>query len=170
MCASQIFRERGIYSAGTPALQRRARKFPAVLVDNGSVLRNKFRAPICPCERPPKNLRCARQCEQPDRHLDSKFVEHHDAHMRTTVTLDSDVEQMLRSAMHRSRQSFKATLNGALRAGLAAKSVQARRARFVVKARPMGLRPGIDPSSLNKLADDLEADSVMAKARRMKLG
>ena len=53
--------------------------------------------------------------------------------------------------MHRSRQSFKATLNSALRLGLTARPVQARRANFVVKARAMGLRPGIDPSSLNPL-------------------
>ena len=86
--------------------------------------------------------------------------------MRTTVTLEKDVEQMLRGAMHRSKQSFKATLNSALRAGLDAKPVPGRRGRFVVKARPMGLRTGIDPASLNKLADDLEADSVMAKAQR----
>ena len=60
----------------------------------------------------------------------------------------------------------KATLNSALRAGLGAKPVAGRRGRFVVKARPMGLQTGIDPASLNKLADDLEADSVMAKAQR----
>ena len=84
--------------------------------------------------------------------------------MRTTVTLEKDVEQMLREAMHRARQSFKMTLNNALRAGLVAKPVPPRCARFVVKARPMGLRPGLDPASLNKLADDLETDSVMAKA------
>ena len=88
--------------------------------------------------------------------------------MRTTVTLDEDVEQMIRGAMHRSRRSFKATLNNALRAGLMAKPVQTRRAPFVVKARPMGLRAGIDPASLNKLADDLETDSVMVKAQRAK--
>ena len=88
--------------------------------------------------------------------------------MRTTVTLEKDVEQMLRSAMHRSRHSFKATLNNALRAGLTAKPVKTRRARFVVKARPLGLRAGIDPASLNKLADDLETDSVMVKAQRAK--
>jgi hypothetical protein len=87
--------------------------------------------------------------------------------MRTTVTLEKDVEQLLRGAMHRSRQSFKATLNSALRAGLDTKPAQTRRARFVVKAKPMGLRAGIDPASLNKLADDLETDSVVAKARRM---
>ena len=86
--------------------------------------------------------------------------------MRTTVTLDKDVEQMLRGDMHRSRRSFKATLNGALRAGLVARPMQVRRARFVVKARPMGLRAGFDPASLNKLADDIESDGVMAKAQR----
>ena len=86
--------------------------------------------------------------------------------MRTTVTVDKDVEQMLQNAMHRSRRSFKATLNEALRIGLAGKPVQVRRSRFVVKARPMGLRPGIDPASLNKLADDLEADAIMAKSQR----
>ena len=86
--------------------------------------------------------------------------------MRTTVTLEKDVERMLREAMHQARQSFKVTLNNALRAGLVGKPKPTRRARFVVKARPMGLRSGIDPASLNKLADDLEADDVMAKAQR----
>ena len=86
--------------------------------------------------------------------------------MRTTVTLDKDVERMLRNAMHRSRRSFKETLNGALRTGLGAKPLSASRCRFVVKARPMGLRAGVDPASFNQLADDLEADGVMAKVRR----
>jgi hypothetical protein len=30
----------------------------------------------------------------------------------------------------------------------------------------MGLRAGIDPTSMNKLADDLEVDAVLAKSRR----
>ena len=34
--------------------------------------------------------------------------------MRTTVTLDKDVERMLREAMHRSRTSFKQALNAAM--------------------------------------------------------
>lgn len=37
---------------------------------------------------------------------------------------------------------------------------------FVFKARPMGLRAGIDPASLNKLADDIDTDGVMEKAQR----
>ena len=88
--------------------------------------------------------------------------------MRTTVTLDKDVERLLRLAMHRSRRSFKETLNAALRTGLGGNSVQAPRAAFVVKARPMGLRAGVDPAGLNKLADDLEMEALMAKARRRK--
>jgi len=88
--------------------------------------------------------------------------------MRTTVTLDKDVERMLRDAMHRTRRTFKETLNAALRAGLVGKTRQARKIPFLVKARPMGLRTGIDPTSLNKLADDLEVDAFLEKARRGK--
>lgn len=37
--------------------------------------------------------------------------------MRTTVTLDKDVERLLRDEMQRARKSFKASLNDAVRAG-----------------------------------------------------
>ena len=72
---------------------------------------------------------------------------------------------MLRGAMHRNRRSFKEALNGAVRAGLGARPGHTRRARFVVKARPMGLRAGLDPAGFNQLSDDLEADGVIAKVR-----
>jgi len=86
--------------------------------------------------------------------------------MRTTVTLDKDVEEMLRDAMHRTRRSFKETLNASLRAGLSGRMVQARRKPFVVKARPMGLLTGIDPAGLNKLADELEVRDSLEKTKR----
>jgi hypothetical protein len=86
--------------------------------------------------------------------------------MRTTVTLDKDVERLVRDAMHRARRSFKETLNAALRTGLAAKPTRTRGTRFVVKARPMGLRAGIDPAGLNKLPDALEVDAFLEKSRR----
>ena len=88
--------------------------------------------------------------------------------MRTTVTLDKDVERLLRNAMHRSRKSFKETLNDALRAGLTGKGKQPQREPFVVKARPMGLRPGIDPTSLNKLVDELEVDAFLEKDAKLR--
>ena len=99
-------------------------------------------------------------------HLDSKEFQHHDACVRTTVTLEKDVERMLRDAMHRSRKSFKETLNAGLRAGLSGKPAQARSAPFVIKARGLGLRADVDPAGFNKLADDLEMDVFLEKRRR----
>ena len=88
--------------------------------------------------------------------------------MRTTVTLDKDVERLLREAMHRSRSGFKETLNAALRTGLTRKSAGTKRPPFVIQARPMGLRPELDPASLNKLADELEVEAFLAKTPRPK--
>lgn len=84
--------------------------------------------------------------------------------MRTTVTLDKDAERLLRNAMHSRRKSFKETLNDAIRAGLGARPAVRERSVFVVKARPMGLRPGVDPAGLNKLADELEVEAVVSRA------
>jgi polynucleotide 5'-kinase involved in rRNA processing len=87
--------------------------------------------------------------------------------MRTTVTIDEDVARLLRQAMHRGRQSFKETLNRALRRGLTQPDLPTTPPpRFVVKARPMGLKPGIDPTSLNKLAADLEDAEFIRKIER----
>jgi hypothetical protein len=86
--------------------------------------------------------------------------------MRTTVTLEKDVERMLRDAMHRSRKSFKQTLNAALRTGLGEKAARTKAKRFVVKARPMGLHAGLDPAGFNKLADDFEVDAFLEKHTR----
>jgi hypothetical protein len=91
---------------------------------------------------------------------------HHDASMRTTVTLEKDVERMLREAMHRTRRSFKETLNASVRLGLGGRPPQARKRPFVITARPMGLRTGIDPTGLNKLADELEIDGFLERAGR----
>jgi len=85
--------------------------------------------------------------------------------MRTTVTLDKDVERLVREAMHRSRNGFKQTLNAAIRAGLGQKTAPAKRRPFVLNARPLGLRAGLDPAGFNKLADDLEVDAVQEKSR-----
>jgi hypothetical protein len=86
--------------------------------------------------------------------------------VRTTVTLDKDVEKMLRNAMHKSRSSFKETLNNAVRTGLGEKPRNARTKRFQVKARPLDLKPGYDPAGFNKLVDDLEGDSFVELARK----
>ena len=82
--------------------------------------------------------------------------------------MDRDVERLLRDAMHRFRRSFKETLNAAVRTSLSGRPTQPTRAPFVVKARPMGLRPGIDPASFNRFVDDLEIDAVVTAKRSRK--
>lgn len=80
--------------------------------------------------------------------------------VRTTVTLDPDVEQLLRDAMKQRRQSFKEAFNQAIRAGLSgAGGLGVADRPFTLQAQPMGLRAGIDPGRLNQLADELESDA-----------
>jgi hypothetical protein len=83
--------------------------------------------------------------------------------MRTTVTIDHDVEQLVREAMQQTGQSFKVTLNQAIRKGLAGTLVpRADEPPFVVSPYAMGLRAGVDPARLQQLDDDLEVDSFLA--------
>jgi hypothetical protein len=81
--------------------------------------------------------------------------------------LDHDVERLVKEAMHRSRRTFKETLNRALRAALGREPARSRRPAFVLAARPLGLRAGIDPTSFNKLADELEADAFREQHTRV---
>jgi hypothetical protein len=86
--------------------------------------------------------------------------------MRTTVTLDRDVEQRLREIALRTRRPFKRVLNEALRSALDAQEPLTA-GRFEVKARPMGLRAGLDPTGFNRLADDLEAEAFLETTRKL---
>lgn len=89
-------------------------------------------------------------------------------HMRTTVTLDPDVERLVKDAVRRTGKSFKEVLNRAVRLGLGGQTGARAGKPFRVRARRLGLRPGIDAGSLNRLADDLEIEEFVAapKARR----
>jgi len=87
--------------------------------------------------------------------------------MRTTVTLDDDVERLLKDAIHRNRKSFKETLNSAIRRGLAADSVSAE--PFKVEAQAMDLKAGIDPLALSKESDLYEIDAFRETTRRLRV-
>lgn len=91
---------------------------------------------------------------------------HHDCYMRTTVTLDEDVERLLRDAVRKSGRSFKEVLNRAVREGLARTAPRPAGKPFRVKARPMGLRPGIDAGTLNRLLDEMEVEAFLEKQQR----
>lgn len=77
------------------------------------------------------------------------------------MTLDRDLERILRETAVRTHRPFKKVLNDTLRAGLEVQTKADRQEQFVVRARPMGLRPGHDPAGLNHLADDLEAEAFL---------
>ena len=87
--------------------------------------------------------------------------------MRTTVTLDHDAEQLLRQAMQQTGESFKVTLNRAIRRGLADTVPQKDEKPFVVKAKAMRLYPGIDYAKMNQLHDELEVESYLDVTRKL---
>ncbi len=74
--------------------------------------------------------------------------------MRTTLTIDEDLAQKLKREMRRSGDSLKEVVDRLLRAGL--KGSRPKR-RFKIKARPLGLRPGVNYSKTSELLDLLDA-------------
>lgn len=81
--------------------------------------------------------------------------------MRTTVTLDSDVEAKLRAVMRERGVSFKVALNESVRSGLASSSRPSK--RFRVQPRRMGARPGVDLDKALRLAGELEDQELLRK-------
>lgn len=86
--------------------------------------------------------------------------------MRITVTLDRDVERILRETAARTHRPFKKVLNDTLRVGIEQSTGTGQSEPFVLKARPMGLRAGHDPAGFNRLADDLEAEAFLETTRK----
>lgn len=81
--------------------------------------------------------------------------------MRTTVTLDPDVEAKLRAVMRERGVSFKVALNDSVRAGLHTETRPTRRYRM--KTYPMGVRPGVNLDKALTLAGDLEDAEILRK-------
>lgn len=73
--------------------------------------------------------------------------------MRTTITLDPDVEILLKKAMRERGLTFKDAVNQAVRAGLAAKPAKV--PPFKQRAFHMG-RPLVDLTKALALADELD--------------
>jgi hypothetical protein len=79
--------------------------------------------------------------------------------MRTTVTLDPDVEAKLKATMRERGVSFKAALNDALRAGLS-RPAQAARPYKMPTAR-LGVRIDIDKALT--IAGEMEDEEIIRK-------
>jgi BrnA antitoxin of type II toxin-antitoxin system len=90
---------------------------------------------------------------------------HHDAGMRTTLTLDADVAERLRQEVRRTGKGLKTVVNEALRRGLGGGGKPARRPRFEVRPHAFGVRPGVDLDRVNQLVDELEAAETARRLR-----
>lgn len=83
--------------------------------------------------------------------------------MRTTVTLDPDVESMLRKEVRRRGEPFKQVLNNAIRAGL--RNAKRRDEVFEPLTFDMG-KPRVDLTKAASLAAELEDEELIARYRR----
>jgi hypothetical protein len=97
--------------------------------------------------------------------LDAPAGRHHDASMRTTLTLDDDVARLIEVEAHRQKKPIKQVVNEALRRGLSTPAPAPRRRRFQVQPHKTTLRPGVDIDALNALADELEDEASLATLR-----
>jgi hypothetical protein len=84
--------------------------------------------------------------------------------MRTTLTLDPDVADLVEDAVHRMRTSMKQVINDALRRALSSPTVQ--REPYQVPVHDAALQPGLDLAGFNRLADELEDAAILDVARR----
>jgi hypothetical protein len=80
--------------------------------------------------------------------------------MRTTVTLDPDVERLVKDAMRERGLSFKQALNEALRRGLAP---QRRPRRFVQRSFQMGESQEVRWDKALALAEAMEDEELSRK-------
>lgn len=87
--------------------------------------------------------------------------------MRTTLTLEDDIERELRDSARRTGRSFKEVLNETLRLGLTSSGSPGRPPRrFRVQPKACGFRVGIDLAKVNQLLDDIEIERTALIALR----
>ncbi|MEU4762498.1 hypothetical protein AB0H12_04540 [Actinosynnema sp. NPDC023794] len=79
------------------------------------------------------------------------------------MTLDDDIAHLVDEAVHRERRPMKQVVNDALRKALA--SPVTRQEPYRLKPHRSAVRPGFDLAGLNRLADELEDEAVIGKAR-----
>lgn len=75
--------------------------------------------------------------------------------MRTTLTIDDDVANLLKKEMRQSGDSFKETVNRYLRLGLTTAKRQDRKP-FVVEPFTLGLPAGMSYDEVSELLETLE--------------
>jgi hypothetical protein len=86
--------------------------------------------------------------------------------MRTTVTLDPDVERLLKTTAHQRGKSFKVVLNEAVRQSLRPKKKTSSK-HTLLPAHDLGILPGMTPQKMRELEGDLEIEAYLKTTRRL---
>ncbi len=79
--------------------------------------------------------------------------------MRSTLTIDPDVEQLLRDAVAQTRKPYKVVVNEALRRGLSVAEPAPTRP-FKVEPLALGWNATLDPTGFNRLLDQLAVEDL----------
>jgi hypothetical protein len=82
--------------------------------------------------------------------------------MRTTVTLDDDVVQLIRRRMDQQHVSFKKALNDAVRDGAAGRPAPR---KFVTRTADLGV-PTVNLDRALQIAGELEDEELIRRQRR----
>ena len=77
--------------------------------------------------------------------------------MRTTLTLDDDLDGILRRRSRELGKSLKEVINMTLRKGLSTETPTVK-SHVTVRPHDFGEAPGVDFDRLNQLADELETE------------
>ena len=86
--------------------------------------------------------------------------------MRTTLTLDPDVVQLVETEMRERRRTMKDVVNEALRSALGRPGFAFEPpTEYTVQVHHAALAPGLDPAGFNRLADELDDHAVIERAR-----
>ena len=96
------------------------------------------------------------------KHLAIKLVAHYDAYMRTTLTIDDDIAERLREQARLHERTFKQVVNDTLRRGLSPDTREIPKPQYRIVPNRSALVPGIDPTKLNQINDQLEAEAFGA--------
>ena len=81
--------------------------------------------------------------------------------MRTTLTLDDELLQLLREEAARTRRSVREVLNERLRLGFSAPRRARQASKFTVEPfETKGFATGVDEGKLNQLFDTLETEDA----------
>lgn len=75
--------------------------------------------------------------------------------MKANVTLEPEVELLLREAVRKERRSLDEVINRALRKGLATSSSKSKQPQYRIRARKLGV-PTVDLTKASALSAELE--------------